>query len=278
MVLDLPRCNGNGPGKQNYMDKELTLPTEKITWTISNIVNLHKNGKLVINNEYQRSTVWNPPKKQLLIDSILRDYDIGSVILRQKEDKWEILDGQQRIKAIMDFIAGEFPLRSGGENGGKRWDELEPSIQWGKFMNRLVYTTKVYSVDDETTSMIFLRVQEGMPLNAAEKLNAMRGELRNRVYEISRHPFFRKTGINEYRFAFRYLAAQIVLQEDDGGIERHAFKDAKLVNLKELYLKYKKKLPVGVLEHVNSNLRFMDTWYGPIAKIIDKKSELSQRC
>jgi hypothetical protein len=109
------------------------------------------------NTEYQRSEVWKLPKKKLLIDSILNDYDIGSIILRQKEGKWEILDGQQRLKAIFDFIENRFPLSDDDpNNGGKYWDELGPEIQWGQFLNRLVYTTKIYSVDDETTSRIFL--------------------------------------------------------------------------------------------------------------------------
>jgi len=165
------------------MSSQLQMPTEKVVWSIQNLVDLHKKDKLVINKEYQRSEVWKPPKKKLLIDSVLNDYDIGSIILRQKEDKWEILDGQQRLRAIFDFVEDKFTLSDETvEYGGKYWKELVPSVQWGQFMNRLVYTTKIYSIDDETTSKIFLRVQEGMPLNSAEKLNAMRGKLRNKIF------------------------------------------------------------------------------------------------
>jgi len=75
------------------MATQLLLPTEKVTWTLNDFVKLNSQEKLIVNTEYQRSKVWDRKKKQLLIDSILSDYDIGSIILRQNQDKWEILDG-----------------------------------------------------------------------------------------------------------------------------------------------------------------------------------------
>jgi 5-methylcytosine-specific restriction endonuclease McrA len=256
------------------MSGQLSLPTEKVTWTINDFVKLNQAGKLVINMEYQRSEVWKLPKKQLLIDSILSDYDIGSIILRQKEDKWEILDGQQRLKAIFDFVAGKFSLSDETYNyGGKKWGELEPSVQWGQFMNRLVYTTKIYSVDDETTSKIFLRVQEGMPLNSAEKLNAMRGCMRNAVYEISQHPFFKMTGVTELRFAYRYLCAQIALLEM-GDVTTHVFRDIKFRALKKMYEDYKDKLPPKIFDRMKSTLNFLQNTLGSSASIINKKSDV----
>jgi len=256
------------------LSSQYQLPTEKVTWTINDFVKVHQAGKLVINTEYQRSEVWKPPKKKLLIDSILNDYDIGSIILRQKEDKWEILDGQQRLKAIFDFVESKFPLSDEtAKYGGKYWKELEPNVQWGQFMNRLVYTTKIYSVDDETTSRIFLRVQEGMPLNSAEKLNAMRGKLRNKIFELSQHPFFKQTSISEFRFAYRYLCAQICLQELDDGVSNHNFKQAKFTNLKKLYEGYRDKLPSTVLDRMSSTFNFLQNTLGSSSQVIEKKSD-----
>jgi len=256
------------------MSSQLQMPTEKVVWSIQNLVDLHKKDKLVINKEYQRSEVWKPPKKKLLIDSVLNDYDIGSIILRQKEDKWEILDGQQRLRAIFDFVEDKFTLSDETvEYGGKYWKELVPSVQWGQFMNRLVYTTKIYSIDDETTSKIFLRVQEGMPLNSAEKLNAMRGKLRNKIFELSQHPFFKQTNISEFRFAYRYLCAQICLQELDDGVSNHNFKQAKFTNLKKLYEDYKGKLPSTVIDTMYSTFSFLQNTLGSSAQVIEKKSD-----
>jgi 5-methylcytosine-specific restriction endonuclease McrA len=255
------------------MTNKLSLPTEKVTWTINDFVKLHNQDKLIINKEYQRSEVWRQPKKQLLIDSILNDYDVGSIILRQKDDKWEILDGQQRLKAIFDFIEDKFPLPKGTENGEKYWNDLEPPVQWGQFMNRLVYTTKIYSIDDEITSTIFLRVQEGMPLIGSEKLNAMRGKFRNKIFEMSQHSFFRQTGVNEFRFAYRHLVAQVALEEIDNGISNHILKDSKFRNLREIYIRFKDDLPSKVFERIFSTLNFLENNLGSVSQIIKKKSD-----
>lgn len=257
------------------MATQLSLPTEKVTWTIQNFVKLHNEKKLIINTEYQRSEVWKRNKKRLLMDSILKDYDIGSIVLRQqKEGKWEILDGQQRLKAIFDFTDNEFSLsKETTKFEGKYWKELGPDVQWGQFMNRQVYCTKIYSVDDETTSEIFLRVQEGMPLNSAEKLNAMRGKLRNEIYEISQHPFFIQTRIKEYRFAYRYLCAQIAMQEMDKGVTDHQFKQAKLRNLKKMYKDYRDNLPPNVLANMLKTFIFLQKTLGTSAQTISKKSD-----
>jgi len=232
------------------MVKPLTLPTEKSTWTVNEFVKLHRKKKLIINKEYQRSEVWKRLKKQLLIDSIMNDYDIGSIILRRKGEKWEILDGQQRLKAIFDFVDSIFPLGKDSDESlkDKSWDELDKEVQWGQFMVRQIYTTRIYSVDDETTSQIFLRVQEGMPLNAAEKLNAMTGKIRNSIVDLSEHPFLRQTNVTQFRFGHRYLCAQIALQETDGGVSNRSFKDAKFRNLKKMYEEYRDGLPRSLSE------------------------------
>src|SRR5690349_18841670 len=74
--------------------------------------------------QYQRSHegVWNLSKKQLLMDTILRGYDIPKFYWRRIEDpvfRHEVVDGQQRLRAIWEFFDGKFTL---GENSDNlRW-------------------------------------------------------------------------------------------------------------------------------------------------------------
>lgn len=259
------------------MPGPLSLPTEKLTLTIEDLVNLHRQDRLVVNEEYQRSEVWKRPRQQRLIDSILNDYDIGAIILRQKEDKWEILDGQQRLKAVFDFVENEMPLskkETAEPMAGKRWRDLEARVQWGQFMIRKVYVTRIYSANDEITSRIFLRVQEGLPLNGAEKLNAMRGKCRNEIAEISEHSFFKQTKVSKFRFAYRYLCAQIALQETGDGIAKQTFGDAKFRNLKKMYEDYREGLPPKVTARMASTLDFLQLALKASAQTIKEKSDL----
>lgn len=70
-------------------------------------------GKLTIQPEYQRHYIYNDGKKDVgVIDSILRGYPIGLLYFnRIGDDKYEVLDGQQRITSIGRFIAGKFAVK-----------------------------------------------------------------------------------------------------------------------------------------------------------------------
>ena len=83
------------------------MDTKNNNWPIGFIVKIQND----INTEpdYQRPLVWPLKTKQLLIDSILRNYDIPKIYLDQKEeDKYDVIDGQQRLRAICDFASNKY--------------------------------------------------------------------------------------------------------------------------------------------------------------------------
>ena len=55
-----------------------------------------KSGYLYIDREYQRDTVWSDTQRKMFIDSVLRDFPIPEICLRQKinEPGFDIIDGQ----------------------------------------------------------------------------------------------------------------------------------------------------------------------------------------
>ena len=71
-------------------------------WTIKKLV---ENVNCVEFPEFQREpTVWNLQKKQLLIDSILRGFDISAVYFFKRNDgSYDCIDGRQRISAILSY-------------------------------------------------------------------------------------------------------------------------------------------------------------------------------
>ena len=63
--------------------------------------------------EYQRGPVWSKKQKQLLVDTILRDLDIPKFYLRTVNNgqyEWEVVDGQQRLRAIWEFRKGIYKI------------------------------------------------------------------------------------------------------------------------------------------------------------------------
>jgi uncharacterized protein with ParB-like and HNH nuclease domain len=60
--------------------------------------------------------VWTLEEKQKLIDSILKKYPIPAILIAEKEDKqgaFEIIDGLQRLHAILSFIETSFNTTDG---------------------------------------------------------------------------------------------------------------------------------------------------------------------
>src|SRR5882724_12505920 len=86
--------------------------------TVGELLELRRNNMLTANPEYQRGKVWTPAQKKRLVDSVLRGYPIPLIYLhhiRQAagklvSERFEVIDGQQRINALSDFYEGAFKL------------------------------------------------------------------------------------------------------------------------------------------------------------------------
>ena len=60
---------------------------------------------------YQRRERWDRRRQSLLIESFIMNIPVLPLFLYEKEfNRYELLDGQQRITAFKSFYAGEFPL------------------------------------------------------------------------------------------------------------------------------------------------------------------------
>jgi hypothetical protein len=82
--------------------------------SIQEAYRLYREDKLVVNRKYQRKLVWTLEEKQKLVDSILNDYPIPLVLLAEVQSPhglfYEIIDGMQRLNAIVAFIENEFSV------------------------------------------------------------------------------------------------------------------------------------------------------------------------
>jgi HNH endonuclease len=69
-------------------------------------------GKLTIQPEYQRNYIYADGKKDVaVVDSLLKGYPLGLIYFTKvAEDKFEVLDGQQRITSFGRFVTGKFPI------------------------------------------------------------------------------------------------------------------------------------------------------------------------
>jgi len=141
------------------------------------------------NPDFQRPPVWSTAQKQMLIDSILRNYDVPKLYWRQKSKQpatYDVVDGQQRLRAIWDFYEGKFALPrdadpiDGLQIKGLKYADLPHELRIRCDTYNLDVVILSESDEDETREM-FLRLQNGTSLKAQEKRNAMPGEMGNFV-------------------------------------------------------------------------------------------------
>ncbi|MCC6602813.1 MAG: DUF262 domain-containing protein [Anaerolineae bacterium] len=195
--------------------------------------------------QYQRGAVWNLTKKQKLIDSILRGYDIPKFYLRISSDpdfEHEVVDGQQRLRAIWEFKNGEYPLGEDsndlpelGDLSEKYHDEL-PSDTMDKIGLFELNIVVIEQATDLEIRDLFLRLQEGVSLNPAEKRNAMPGNMRDFVADMAMHKVFQgvKMGPNaEERFGKDDWVSHVTCLEIAGNSV-----DIKATNLQKIYEDY----------------------------------------
>ncbi|MBL3611051.1 DUF262 domain-containing protein [Rhodovulum sulfidophilum] len=192
--------------------------------------------EIKLDPEYQRSGgVWTMNKRRLLIDSILNDYDIpklyfhdlGDGSMHEEGKSYAVIDGRQRLETIWSFMDGGFTLSDDFEY------QRDPEISMAGFtyediakkfpkirikFDSFVLPIVLVSVTDDDIDLIedmFSRLNEAVPLNAAEKRNAIGGDLVAAINEVSRHKYFsEKVKFNDARYKHREVAARLLLLED----------------------------------------------------------------
>lgn len=159
--------------------------------------------------EYQREkSLWPVDKKCLLIDSILQDVDIPKLYFNQASDKsFEVVDGQQRLWSIWEFIDGEY--KCSVEGNQVSFDELK--LAQRQAIKEYEFQVTVFQgADDKYLRLLFVRLQLGLLLNTGEKLHAATGKMKHLVFsDLAEHKFIEALGIPTRRYAKQTLCAQI---------------------------------------------------------------------
>lgn len=199
------------------------MNSNKKPWPLKTVHGIRE--RIDTNPDFQRPAVWGNPQKQLLVDTILRDYDVPKLYWRKigtKPDKYDVVDGQQRLRAVWDFFDGKFKLPQdydpidGMEIGGCKYDDLPDELR----MRFDVYALDVVileDTDEDEVREMFLRLQNGTSLKAQEKRNAYPGRMRDFVKEVAEHAFFTKVPFLNSRYTYDHIAAQMACMELAGG-------------------------------------------------------------
>lgn len=131
-------------------------------------------GKLTIQPEYQRNYIYadgGGKKEAAVIESLLKGYPLGLIYFNKvAKDKFEVLDGQQRITSIGRFVTNKFAIMDNGNP--KNFDSL-PADQQVRVRNAALLIYECEGTETEIKQWFETINIAGVPLNDQELLNAI---------------------------------------------------------------------------------------------------------
>lgn len=151
-------------------------------------------NELVLAPKFQRRDVWNPKAKSYLIDTIIRGKPIPKLYMRQtlvpagRRTTREIVDGQQRLRAVLSFVKDGFKISKAHhkEFGGLVFSELDGRTQKDILKYEFVVDL-LQDMPDREVYDLFARINTfSEKLKPQELRNAKYfGDFKSCVYELA---------------------------------------------------------------------------------------------
>lgn len=240
------------------------LAVERRSFRVQELIGWQDN--LLLDPEYQREGgIWTRNRQQLFIDSILNGFDVPPLYLHRlrppefragRAASYAVIDGRQRLEALEEFasnrlalaedfrlleevqdsqmpLSDEFVLGK-GRFGGYTLERLRaesPELAY-RFLDFEIPVSVVDTDDTELIEELFFRLNEGVPLNPAEKRT--RGELlRSQIIPLVRDDdLFACAGFRNVRRKYEDLLLRLLfVKSRDGSI--HNVPDIKRTSMDE---------------------------------------------
>jgi Protein of unknown function DUF262 len=169
------------------------MNTQKTSFKIADFVTWQKSDSLDLSPRFQRRSVWKTGAKSYLIDTILRDFAVPIIFLRDKgidtktfEPRREVVDGQQRLRTVLSFVCPELlkdfkkerddfsvTKAHNAEIAGKNFHDLDEASKQAILNYEFSVQVLPASMDDREIVQLFRRLNStNYTLNKQELRNA----------------------------------------------------------------------------------------------------------
>ena len=184
--------------------KERTVRTQSIEYDLETLVKKIKKGLIKLDPDYQRRHRWDDETSSKLVESLILNIPVPLIYLSQdidvdtetEESRYSVIDGQQRLTAILNFFDGKFSLTGLDvleDLNGCKYGSLPPFLI-RRLEERSIRCLRIDStLDGQVKYDIFERLNSGaVKLEAHELRNAVyRGPFNNLCKELSKDKNFR---------------------------------------------------------------------------------------
>lgn len=258
--------------------------SKPITLQVSDLVQWYRNNELVINETFQRHSVWTTSAKTFLIDTMLNELPLPKIFIRTKIDPKtqksvrEVVDGQQRVRTFVEFADDKLTLTTRSEEySGKRYRTLLP-VEQERFLSYIVTVEQLLNASDDDVIDIFARLNSyTVPLNAAEKRHAKyQTNFKFAVRKASQEFRWFIEKYEVFSVKKRFRMADDVFMADIFGVFLEGIRDGGEANLNKLYATqdddtFSRSVQQNILAKIRKAMNFLDTELesvlrGPLAK------------
>ena len=239
---------------------------------ISDIRDWKEAGRLELQPDFQRREVWSSPARIMLMDTILRGIPMPKIflsnIIRDGKTYRIVIDGQQRITAILDFLQGKFSMEKPytGDNEGKTFSELDQETQ-NRFLSYQIDFNEAVNASEKEAREVYARVNKyTVPLTKQELRRAdLPGDFLDVSEELAINEYLNAIGIftpaNRRRYADVEYVSELLAAMIDGIQDKKSTLDSFYIKYASWESGYKDEI-VGRFSGVLNELRhiFNDTF------------------
>lgn len=197
------------------------------------------NGTMVFDNVSQRGPVWDVSRKSCLIRTILRNGDVPSANARDEDRNGvkvlSVIEGQQRMRAVTEYLNGNFALELGDFNcifcykgkemelEGKHFDDLPQEFQ-DKIRN-FIFTINYYTnLSDSDANEMFYFSNNGKPVASEQQMWSV-VKCKREIENIGQNneifvKILNQKKMSNYEYRFLIMRCIYMLHNTDSGLEK----------------------------------------------------------
>jgi hypothetical protein len=197
----------------------------------ADLFRMFSQGILIIQPEFQREIVWKAPAQTRFIDSLIKQLPIPSMCfsLDYKTQRWQVIDGLQRMASIVKFLSGEqwtlsklgdIDPKISGQPTSKFIDQNSDLHSYYTRVENLTLPITVlrcdYSKKSHTNYLftIFHRLNAGgMKLNNQEIRNCIySGPFNDLLKKLNQNPRWMRLNRMTKDVGYRYTKQELILR------------------------------------------------------------------